>query len=224
MLVIAVCVTVVAAGVVIVVRSGASASPRLPELAAGALLRYLGVALAAGVAAGLIAAGAGGRLVMRLLALTSPDAEGSLTEASELVGEITAGGTAGFVLFTGVAAGLLSGVLYALVRPLLPPGRLGGAILGLLLLVLAGTRLEPLRSENFDFAIVGPPWLAVLAFAAVALLQGMLVVAFAARLSERGLVAAGGRPVRWGRIALAVVALAALPGFVGAVNDILSAA
>ena len=169
-----------------------------------------GGALAAGLVAGLLAAGAGGRLVMRLLALTSPEAEGSFTEAAEVVGEITFGGTLGFILFVGVPAGLLSGALYALLRPALPRGRAGGVVLGGLLLVLAGTRIEPLRSDNIDFSLVGPAWLAVLGFAAVALLQGMLVVALStrfavpepssARISDvaltAGRIAVGGTPAR----------------------------
>ena len=158
---------------------------------------------------------------MRLLAVTSPEAKGSITEAGETIGEITVGGTLGFIVFTGLGAGLVSGVLYALVRPVLPRGRLGGAILGALLVVLVGTRIEPLRSDNFDFALVGPDWLAVLSFSVLALFQGMLVVALASRWgSPPG--GAASRSVTVGRIGLAVVALAALPSFIAAVVDILS--
>jgi hypothetical protein len=42
----------------------------------------------------------------------------------------------------------LSGLLYALVRPALPAGRAGGVILGILLMVFAGSRLDPLRADN----------------------------------------------------------------------------
>ena len=232
MAVIAICMALVVMGVAIVARwggapavtsGGGRQSPRsLPAW----LVRYAGGALAAGLVAGLLAAGAGGRLVMRLLALTSPEAEGSFTEAAEVVGEITFGGTLGFILFVGVPAGLLSGALYALLRPVLPRGRAGGVVLGGLLLVLAGTRIEPLRSDNIDFSLVGPAWLAVLGFTAVALLQGMLVVALStrfavpepssARISDGALTA--------GRIAVVALLLVALPGFIGAVDDILSSA
>ena len=96
-----------------------------------------------------------------------------------------------------------------------------GAILGALLVVLVGTRIEPLRSDNFDFALVGPDWLAVLSFSVLALFQGMLVVALASRWgSPPG--GAASRSVTVGRIGLAVVALAALPSFIAAVVDILS--
>jgi len=178
---------------------------------------YIGASLAAGVAAGVLAAGAGGRLVMRVLAVTSPDAHGSLTEAGEKIGEITLGGTLGFIFFTGVPAGFLSGALYALVAPVLPRGRAGGVVLGVLLLVLAATRIEPLRSDSVDFLLLDPAWLAVLGFSVLALFQGMLVAALAPAPP-----AVGSRVLRLGRIAVAVVTLAALPGFLSAVDELLS--
>ena len=216
MFVIAACVALALTGVAIVVRWGGESEPR-----AVALPRQLAVAVAGGLLAGVLAAGAGGRLVMRLLAVTSPEAKGSITEASEIVGEITVGGTLGFIVFTGLGAGLLSGDLYALERTVLPRGRLGGAILGALLVALGGTRIEPLRSDNCDFARDGPDWLAVLRSRVHALLQAMLVVALASRWgSPPG--GAASRSVTVGRIGLAVVALAALPSFIAAVVDILS--
>ncbi len=173
----------------------------------------------------MLAAGAGGRLVMRLLAATSPDAAGSFTEAGETVGRISVEGTLAFILFAGVPAGLLSGVLYALVRALLPPGRAGGVSLGVLLLVLAGTRIEPMRSDNIDFALVGPAWLAVLAFTSLGLFHGMLVTAVGERLYRRlpesRPAADRRRNAKLGRIAVGALLLAALPGFLGSVTDIL---
>ena len=220
MAVTAACAALVAIGAVMVARWGGEATA-----APGGWLRSAGVALAAGLVAGVLAAGAGGRLVMRLLGATSPDAEGSLTEAGEIVGRISVDGTLGFIIFVGLPAGLLSGVLYALVRPLLPRGRAGGVVLGALLLVLAGTRVDPLRADNPDFALVGPAWLAVLAFTALALFQGMLVVALGARMSRRVSPAprVAQRVVTVGRLAVAVLLLAALPGFLAALTDILGA-
>src|SRR4051812_33593639 len=132
MAVIAVCIALVVVGVVIVGRGGSDTHNSPTELSnvgdgsANRALRHVGVALAAGLGAGVLAAGAGGRLAMRLLAATSPEAEGSITEAGEIVGRITVDGTLGFLVFVGLPAGFLSGVLYALVGPILPPGRLGG--------------------------------------------------------------------------------------------------
>ena len=212
MLVIAGCVALVLLGVQIVMHQGGAADEPAPSWPV-----YIGASLVAGVAAGVLAAGAGGRLVMRLLAATSPDAHGNLTEAGEKIGEITLGGTLGFIFFTGIPAGLLSGALYALVAPVLPRGRARGIALGVLLLVLAATRIDPLRSDSADFLLLDPAWLAVLGFSVLALFQGMLTDALAPApltVSARALTA--------GRVAAAVVVLAALPGFVDATADILS--
>jgi hypothetical protein len=233
--------------------------------------RYLwdvNLAVVAGIGAGIMAAGAGGRLVMRLLAVTAGDgAQGRITEADQVVGRISAGGTIGFVVFTALFFGTATGGAYLLVRRWLPGGRAGGLAYGALLLVLAGTRLEPLRPGNLDFDLVGPGWVSVVAFSALVLFHGMLVAALAGRVSRSvplparepravaahaplllllplvpvvvalavlGMVVVGVtrlRPVvaAWrtrrllpaGQVVLALVALAALPGFVTAVADIL---
>jgi hypothetical protein len=89
-----------------------------------------------------------------------------------------------------------------------------------MLLILVGSRLEPLRSDNFDFALVGPTWLAILAFTTLALLQGMLVVALAERWLP-GAPTALARHVTTIRIAAGALVLVALPGFVTALAEIL---
>jgi hypothetical protein len=171
-----------------------------------------------------LSSGAFARLVMRLLAATSPDSEGQITEAEATIGRISVEGTLGFLLFAGVAFGLLSGVLYLAVGRLLPDGRLRGVLFGLLLLVLGSTRLDPLRADNFDFNLVGPGWLAVAAFAAVALLHGMVVAAVARRLSLAWLPwrppPLPPRSQLAGRLAVGAAALLALPGFLSAIADI----
>jgi hypothetical protein len=148
-------------------------------------LWYLTLAISAGVGAGILAAGAGGRLAMRLLAVTAgPTAQGRITEADQVVGRISAEGTLGFIVFTGLFFGATSGAAYLLLRRWLPGGRTGGVVFGALLLVLAGTRLEPLRPGNPDFDLVGPGWVSVAAFAALVLFHGMLLAALAGRLSR----------------------------------------
>ena len=284
MWVIVVCLVLVLAGLVAVVRWGGLAvepppAPR-PEAAGptgpppvGLVVRrylwYAAVAMAAGATAGILAAGAGGRLVMRLLAVTAgADAQGRITEAEEVVGRITVDGTIGFVLFTGLFVGLPSAVGYLLLRRWLPAGRAAGLVYGALLLVVAGTRLEPLRSGNPDFDLVGPGWVSVLAFTALVVFHGALVAALAGRFSRAvPLLAAQPRAIAvyapllllalpgpgvalvliivgvavvlvsripvmvaaWrsrpvvavGRVALAVAALVAVPGFASALVDIL---
>jgi hypothetical protein len=279
------CIALVLVGLIAVVRWGSlaveppptsrpdGAGPTDPppvSLVVRRYLWYLAVALLSGAAAGILAAGAGGRLVMRLLAVTAgADAQGQITEAEQIVGRITVDGTIGFVVFTGLFFGPVSGAAYLLLRRWLPAGRAGGLAYGALLLVVAGTRLEPLRRGNPDFDLVGPGWVSVVAFMLLVVFHGMLVAALAGRLSRAvpllaarpgaiavhapllllvlpgpsvalGLVVVGvvvvlglrvpavvaavhARPlVVVGRVALAVAALVAFPGFASAIVNILS--
>jgi len=148
MAVIAVCAVLVAVGAALVVRWGAGPRPGAPS---PPVPRYLAGLAVAGPIAGVLAAGAGGRLVMRLLAVTSPEAQGGITEAGETIGEITVGGTAAFLLFTGVPAGTLAALLFVIAGALLPSGRLGGAVLGLVspgASVSARSRCAAVRSAS----------------------------------------------------------------------------
>ena len=225
MAVIILCIALVLVGLVAVVRWGGLAveppptpAPDSPgstvpppvSLVVRRYLWYLTVALISGAAAGILAAGAGGRLVMRLLAVTAgADAQGQITEAEEIVGRITVDGTLGFVVFTGLFFGPVSGAAYLLLRRWLPAGRAGGLVFGALLLVVAGTRLEPLRRSNPDFDLVGPGWVSVAAFTVLVVFHGMLVAALAGRLS-RAVPLLAARP---GAIAVhAPLLLLVLPG------------
>src|SRR5918993_221192 len=229
MAVILLCIALVLVGLVAVVRWGGLAveppptpAPDAPgstvplpvSLVVRRYLWYLAVALLSGAAAGILAAGAGGRLVVRrLLAVTARvDAQGQITEAQEIVGHITIDGTIGFVVFTGLFFGPVSGAAYLLLRRWLPAGRAGGLAFGALLLVVAGTRLEPLRRSNPDFDLVGPGWVSVVAFTVLVVFHGMLVAALAGRLS-RAVPLLAARP---GAFAVhAPLLLLVLPGTVG---------
>ena len=215
MLVILGCAVMLAAGVAMVVRW--DGLPRTSDTRAS-WPRWIVVALGSGLIAGLLAAGAGGRLLMRLLALTTPDAAGMVTEGGATVGEITVAGTLGFFVFGGAAFGFASGLLYLVAGPLLPEGRLRGLLFGLLLLVLGATRLEPLRADNFDFNLLGPAWLAVGSFVTLVLFHGVLVAALERRLSRQP---APRLPLAPGRVVLAVAVLVALPSCLVALRDLL---
>jgi hypothetical protein len=192
MAVILVCILLVLAGLVGVVRWGGLTVQPPPSTADPAdptdqpsvarvvqcYLWYLVVAIASGVVAGILAAGAGGRLVMRLLAVTAgPDAQGRITEADEIVGRISTDGTLGFVIFTGLFVGLVTGPLYLL--------------------------LLPLGTAGLVVAIVG---------AGVVLASQLPMVVAGWR--DR-------RSVTVGRVALILVVVVAFPGFASAVVDIL---
>jgi hypothetical protein len=200
MAVIVVCVVLVLAGLAAVVRWGGlavqpppapalhTADPTEPppvSLVVRRYLWYLTLAVTSGLVAGILAAGAGGRLVMRLLAVTAgPDAQGRITEAEQLVGRITVGGTLGFIVFTALFFGLASGMVYLLLHRWLPAGWAGGLAYGALLLIVAATRLEPLRRGNPDFDLVGPGWVSVATFALLVVFHGILVAALVGRLSR----------------------------------------
>ena len=191
-----VCVLLVAAGAVAAARWGhlavvapwaAVPEPAPPDVKASVqrFLWHLDLAVLSGLASGLVAAGAGGRLVMRLLAVTAGDqAQGRITEAQEVVGRITVDGTIGFVIFVGLFGGFVVGGLYMVLRRWLPPTRLGAMVFGAFLIVVFATRVEPLRADNPDFGLVGPGWLALVAFSALAWFHALVLAALAGRLSR----------------------------------------
>lgn len=161
-----------------------AAPPSAGEVAAR-YLRGAAIGLTGGFWAGLLVTGPAVRLAMRLLAVTGgDDAQGRITEADELVGSISLDGTIGLVLFGGVLPGLLSGAIYVVLRRLLPGGALGGVTFGALHLLVAATRIDPLRPGNPDFDLVGPGWLSVTVFGLAAVLHGMAVAAYVNRYSH----------------------------------------
>jgi hypothetical protein len=167
---------------------------------------YLAVGVVAGIGAGVLVAGAGGRLIMRLLAVTADEkSRGLETEADEIVGRITTGGTVTFIIFTALFLGLATGPLYLLIRRWLPGGRLGGLVFGALMLAALATRVEPLRADNTDFGLVGPGWLAASTFGALVLLHGMVVAALAGRYSRALPLISGKRRAVVGHVPLLVL-------------------
>jgi hypothetical protein len=157
--------------------------PHLRDLARSPTIHSL-----AGFIAGLIAGGIGSRIAMRVSAITAGGAlEGSLTEANNVVGRITPGGTFLLLILAGLI-GTTGGIVYLAVRPWLADiGRGRGIAFGLLLLAMLGAFI--LRGRNFDFSLFGPPILNVTMFGAVFVLFGLFVPPLADRLEliERGL-------------------------------------
>ncbi|HTH07231.1 MAG TPA: hypothetical protein VMS14_10610 [Ilumatobacteraceae bacterium] len=160
----------------------------LPSAGVAALdgLRVLAASLSAGVVAGALVPGLGGRLLMRVLGATSGNgAQGRLTEAEEVVGEITFDGSLGFLIFVGLGGGLVSALLYLVVRRILPSSAWSaGLVFGLILLALFGTA-DPLSPDNVDFKILRPLPLAVAMIAAAALLFGTTFAALMSRIEGR---------------------------------------
>lgn len=152
--------------------------------AAERTVRAAVVGIVGGVIAGVLVAGLGGRLMMRVLAATSGDsAQGLVTEAQETVGDITLGGSVGFVVFNGIFFGAIGGIGYMLLRSWLPSRPwLGGLAYGIALLGLAP--LDPLDPGNRDFSILRPSWLAVVLTACLFPLYGMTTASVVERLDR----------------------------------------
>lgn len=145
-------------------------------------LHTLAVAMAAGLIAGILVPGLGGRLVMRILGATSSDAQGVRTDADQLVGEITFSGTSGLLIFVGVLGGVIAALAFLVVRRWLPTtAGPAGAVGGVLLLGTVGVS-DAMSPDNTDFAVLGPTWLALSLVVALALLFGVTFTALAARL------------------------------------------
>ena len=146
-------------------------------------VRSLAIAVSAGTIAGVLVGGLGSRLAMRVMAATSgDDAQGAITEAEEVVGRITVGGTLGLVLFVGLGLGTVAALLYLLLRRWLPwPAWLSGLLFGVLLLAVFG-RDDPVDPDNPDFTILSPKWLAVVMFTLLLPLFGLVLGSVVARL------------------------------------------
>ena len=164
-------------------------------------LRVLAANLAAATVAGFLVPGVAGRLLMRVLGATSGDrAQGRLTEADEVVGEITFGGSLAFVLFVGVLLPVFSTLPYLLIRRILPATAwAAGLVYGLILLALVGTA-DPLSPDNVDFDILRPLPLAIALISVTALLYGTTFVALSSHF-ESGLRDPGKRRARYGPFA-----------------------
>ena len=74
----------------------------------------------AGVIAGVLFLGIGSRLAMRVVTLPDPQAEGTLTDADQVVGAITLGGTVALIVFAGGFGGIFAGGIWIMVRETLP--------------------------------------------------------------------------------------------------------
>jgi hypothetical protein len=159
---------------VLIARSGG----RRPSVAAStSLFRSVVVSVESGLLAGVLAAGLGARLFMRIAAAVSPDsAQGVRTAAEETVGEINVGGTLFLVLIIGLFGGPAMGLLYRVVRKFLPlPASLVGIAVVALPAALLGRAVDFTNPKSVDFEILGPkPVIAVvilgyIAFAGAAL-------------------------------------------------------
>jgi len=137
-------------------------------------LAELRVIVVAGVAVGVVLIGAGSRLAMFVLRLTSPDrAHGVTSDDGFTIGEVTLGGTYN-LLNLGAAIGLIGAFAYRLVaRWLIGPTWLRRSTTGLAAGAVAGSML--IHPDGVDFAVLRPTWLAVGLFVALPMSFGVVI-------------------------------------------------
>lgn len=138
----------------------------------------------AGLITGLVVAGGGGRLAMRVASLVDPSARGRTTEAGFSVGEVTLAGTVEFVVFVGFFTGILLAIIWVVVRPWLPSRGAARYLVGALVGVAMGGRFA-IDGRNIDFIILDPPLGQVAIFLVLATLTGAAVVAVDRWLERR---------------------------------------
>jgi hypothetical protein len=175
------------------------------------LLREFAVGGLAGVVSGLLVAGVGGRLAMRLIALVAPDDRiGLLTEGGNVVGEVTFGGTLAFLGFVGLGFGAFGATALVAMWPWLSRWSPHLRPLGLGLFVLAVGGVGVIETGNPDFPISGNEMFSVLLLASLFILWGYAAVWFRSVFEER--FASDSR--RW-TIAYAVIAVIGIHLYLG---------
>ena len=97
----------------------ALASERSVVSPAREILRDIAHGGFAGAIVGVVVAGLGGRLVMRLAAILQPGAIGAFSENGNRIGDITLLGSLGLVL-VGLVIGLVGGTIWVVVSPWTP--------------------------------------------------------------------------------------------------------
>lgn len=135
------------------------------------------VAVAAGVVAGALVGGVGGRLAMLVLRLTSPDAlDGMTTDDGFEIGVVTFD-TVGLIM--GLAAlGAVNGGLYAILRRGIP-NRLRLAVWTVFGATAGGAQI--IHDDGVDFTVLEPLLLAIVMFIVLPGLASAAVVLLAER-------------------------------------------
>lgn len=107
----------------------------------------------AGLIVGLVVAGIGGRIVMRLAALLVPTSVGAHTENGNVIGDITVDGTLALILFGGLGLGVVIASLWVMVSPWLPSTVGRRAAVAALITGAAGTPIL-VQASNIDFVFL----------------------------------------------------------------------
>lgn len=106
----------------------------------------------AGAIVGVVVAGLGGRLVMRLAAILQPGAIGAFSENGNRIGDITFLGSLGLVL-VGLVIGLVGGTIWVVVSPWTPGTGPRRAIITMPMAVALGSFFL-IEGDNRDFQVL----------------------------------------------------------------------
>ena len=182
--------------------------PRAPFDSVFGLVRHVAVAAFAGLITGVLVAGVGGRIFMRIAgAAAGAEAQGARTEAGFTVGEITFGGSLALVIFVGIFTGVAATLFYLILQPWLGwAGRWRGVAYGVVLFGIGSAMSDIMNPDNIDFAILGNGWLLVALIAVWFLIFGVIQDALF-RLADRH---APGEELGWRQIGIPYVAITVL--------------
>jgi hypothetical protein len=162
----------------------------------------------AGLIAGVLVGGVGGRIVMGIAAAMSPDAVGLRTENGELIGRFTIEGTFALIVFGGLSASALGAVTWVIVSPWVPGAGLRRALVMMPIAVAIGSFLL-VESTNSDFLILSPLGVIMAMLVVLVALNGAVIALLDDALDER-LPRPGVRPLR-AAAAYGFVAVLGLP-------------
>jgi hypothetical protein len=170
------------------------------------IVEALRVVVVAGIAAGAVLVGVGGRVAMLLLRLTSPDrTHGVVSDDGFTIGRVTLAGTYNLLLI-GAIVGMVGAAVYLAVAPrLIGPTWFRRATTGMAAGAVGGALL--VHADGVDFTLLRPTWFAIALFVTLPAVFGTLIGSVVDAVAHDGSWTKR-RPWRW---LLPVVALAIFP-------------
>lgn len=196
-----------------VVGSYSSTEARFVELC-----RQATAVLVAAMVSGMVFGGVGSRVFMLVARLMAPERRGAVTEAGNVVGEVTFAGSFFLIVFAGLLTAIGIGVLIGITQPWLEgSGGWEGPIVGwMVLAVFSRAVIEP---DNFDFFLLGDEAVTVAMIAALGIGAGWCAIllrnALLVRAPMRDRIAGGGSAYLPG-VVFGVLGLVLVVGLVGA--------
>jgi len=176
----------------------------------------------AGMLAGVLWGGVGGRVAMRILFLTSDEHVRGLTSDDGFEIGIISGATVFLLLFTGFL-GAAAGFVYGGVR-MVTAGPRWARALGVGVAVAASGGAGIVHVDGVDFRLIEPLWLAVGLFVVIPGLWGVSVVLLTEWLGRPGVlsrtVPAEIQGIRWGALGWLVLGVITVLGVRDLVDDV----